>query len=303
MFIMYTTPLYDIIESHGVSSMLYADDTQLYVSFKPGEIQEYVHKIQCCISDVKKWASSNNLKLNESKTEVIHITSRFRKRLELPTLTIDNITIPPTEKVKNLGVVFDQNMVMDKFVSQKCKTASFALYKIGKIRQYLDTSTAKNLVQALILCHLDYCNSLLFNIPDSQISKLQLIQNSAARLITGLRKHTHITPVLDQLHWLPVQVRINFKILLLTFQCIHNMAPIYLKELIVQYVPSRNLRSSNKYILQYPKLSTKYYGDRVLSFATASLWNTLPNNVKEASSVIAFKGLLKTHLFQQYFVK
>ena len=81
------------------------------------------------------------------------------------------------------------------------------------------------------------------------------------------------------------------------------MAPIYLKELIVQYVPSRNLRPSNKYLLQCPKLSTKYYGERVFSFAATSLWNTLPNNVKEASSVIAFKGLLKTHLFQQYFVK
>ena len=117
----------------------------------------------------------------------------------------------PTDKVKNLGVIFDQNMIMDKFVSQKCKTASFALYKIGKIRQFLDTETIKNLVQALVLCHLDYCNSLLFNMPDSQISKLQLIQNSAARLITGCRKFSHITPVLYQLHWLPVQVRINFK--------------------------------------------------------------------------------------------
>ena len=97
----------------------------------------------------------------------------------------------PTDKVKNLGVIFDQNMIMDKFVSQKCITASFALYKIGKKRQFLDTKTIKNLVQALVLCHLDYCNSLLFNMPDSQISKLQLIQNSAARPITGCRKfHT-----------------------------------------------------------------------------------------------------------------
>ena len=81
------------------------------------------------------------------------------------------------------------------------------------------------------------------------------------------------------------------------------MAPIYLKELLVQYVPSRNLRSFIRYLLQYPKLSTKYYGEHVFLVAAALMWNNLPNKVKEASSVTKFKGLLKTHLFQQYFVK
>ena len=190
------------------------------------------------------------------------------------------------EVVQPINIVFRCIKIrcMDKFVSQKCKTASFALYKVGKIRQFLDTKTIKNLVQALVLCHLDYCNSLLFNMPDSQISKLQLIQNSAARLITGRRQVSHITPVLDQLHLVPVQVRINFKILLLTFQCLHDMAPAtYLKELLVQYVmyvPSRNLRSSHRYILQCPKFSTKYYGERTFLFAAASLWNTLPIKIK-----------------------
>ena len=146
------------ILSHGVAGMLYADDTQLYVSFKPEEIQDYVHKIQCCITGIKKWANANSLKLNDS----IIITSRFRRRLELPLLMVESTAIAPTDKVKNLGVIFDQNTIMDKFVSQKCKTASFALYKIRKICQFLDTKTIKNLVQALVLCHLEYCNSLLY---------------------------------------------------------------------------------------------------------------------------------------------
>ena len=128
-----------------------------------------------------------------------------------------NSPIVPSDKVKNLGVIFDRHMVMDRFVSLKCKSASFQLHRLGKIRQYLDTTTAKKLVQALVLCHLDYCNSLLYNMPDSQLGKLQLIQNSAARLITGTKKYSPITPVLQQLHWLPVKSRISFKILLLTF--------------------------------------------------------------------------------------
>ena len=128
---------------------------------------------------------------------------------------------------------------------------------------------------------IDYCNSLLFNMPDSQISKLQLIQNSAARLITGCRKFSHITPVLYQLHWLPVQVSINFKILLLTFQCLHDMAPTYLKELLVQYVPSRNLRSSHRYLLQCPNFSTKY-GERTF-FICSSLTVEHPTNQDQRS--------------------
>ena len=82
-------------------------------------------------------------------------------------------------------------MVMDRFVSLKCKTASFQLHRLGKIRQYLDTTTAKKLVQALFLCHLDYCNSLLYNMPDSQLGKLQIIQNSAARRVL---RNTHQLP-------------------------------------------------------------------------------------------------------------
>ena len=151
--------------------MLHNDDTQLYVSFKPDEIQDYVHKIQCCITDIKTWANANSLQLNDSKTEVIHIISRFRRRLELPLLMVESTAIATTDKVKNLGVIFDQNIIIDKFVSQKCKTAPFALYTIGKIRQFLDTKTIKNCVQALILCHLDYCNSLLFNMPANNYSK------------------------------------------------------------------------------------------------------------------------------------
>ena len=117
---------------------------------------------------------SNSPKLyygfNDEKTEVLHITSRFRSRLQLPTIKVDNSPIVPSDKVKNLGVIFDRHMVMDRFVSLKCKSASFQLHRLGKIRQYLDTTTAKKLVQALVLCHLDYCNSLLYFITCQTLS-------------------------------------------------------------------------------------------------------------------------------------
>ena len=301
LFTMYSSPLEDIIKAHNMSGMCYADDTQIYLRFKPGDLQKAIQKVECCIKHIKQWCTLNNLKLNDEKTEVLHITSRFRSRLQLPTINVDNSSIVPSDKVRNLGVIFDKHMVMDRFVSLKCKSACFQLHRIGKIRQYLDNTTTKKLVQALVLCHLDYCNSLLYNMPDSQLRRLQIIQNSAARLITGTKKFSPITPVLEQLHWLPVKSRISFKILLLTFQCLHNMAPSYLQELLKKYTPARNLRSSQKNLLECPVLGTRFYGERAFSFGGPLLWNAVPLDLKGANSVIQFKSLLKTFLFNEYY--
>ena len=137
--------------------------------------------------------------------------------------------------------------------------------------------------------------------PDSQLGKLQIIQNSAARLITGTKKYSPITPVLQQLHWLPVKSRISFKILLLTFQCLHNVAPSYLQELLKKYTPVRSLRSSQKNLLECPVLGTRFYGEHAFSFGGPLLWNAVPLHLKEANSVNNFKSLLKTFLFQEYY--
>ena len=184
---------------------------------------------------------------------------------------------------------------------QKCKSASFALYKLGKVRQFLDAKTTKKLVQAFVICHLDYCNSLLYNISDSQLHKLQAIHNAAARLITRTKKNSHITPILKQLHWLPVQSRIVFKILLLTYQCRHSMAPEYLSKFLVRYAPSRNLRSTQKNFLQCPIITTKFYGERSFAHAAPTLWNAVPCYIKEAPTVLQFKTALKTFLFKKYY--
>ena len=136
--------------------------------------------------------------------------------------------------------------------------------------------------------------------PESQLGKLQLLQNSAARLITGTKKYSQITPVLQQLHWLPVQARILYKILLFTYQCLHNMAPSYLEELLVKYRPARNLRSSQRNLLECPVFCTRY-GQRSFSYGGPTLWNNIPLNLKDANTVNHFKMLLKTFLFQEYY--
>ena len=153
-------------------------------------------------------------------------------------------------------------------------------------------------MHALVLSRLDGCNSLLYKHP--QLGKLQRLQNTCARVILKRRKYDHVTPMLMELHWLPVDCRIQFKILLLVYKCLHGLAPQYLADLLVPYTPARNLRSSDSLLLTQPRARTRT-GERAFSFAGPWLWNTLPLGIRQCSSVEQFKVTLKTHLFKDYF--
>ena len=127
---------------------------------------------------------------------------------------------------------------------------------------------------------LDHCNSLLCNVPKNVIKKLQSVQNAAARLITHFRKCDHITPVLFDLHWLPVCERIKFKILLLTFKALHQQSPTYIQDLITRYLLSRSLQSSFMLSLNPVSFNLKTYGSRAFSVSAPELWNKLPNDIR-----------------------
>ena len=146
---------------------------------------------------------------------------------------------------RNFGVIYDSSMSMENHIMAICKAAFYHLRNISRIRKYLSSQTAEMLVHAFVSSRLDYCNSLLYGLPKELLKKLQHVQNVAARIVTHTRKCDHITPVLCQLHWLPIEERIVFKILSLTFKYLNGLAPPYLRDLIAKYVPRRNLRSIN----------------------------------------------------------
>ena len=286
LFTLYASPLEDIIIEHGLDLMLFADDTQLYIV--ADRAVDSVGKIEDCIDDIREWMLLNRLVLNDSKTEVIHIRSKFKKTQDVLSIRVGSTEVNTVNSVRDLGVFLNNRSDMNIHVKKICQSASFAIHRLGKIRNVLDSTSTERLVHAFVTSRLDYCNSLLFGIEDKHIYKLQLIQNSAARLVTRTRKNEHITPVRRALHWLPIHARIDFKILLFVYKILHNQAPAYLSDLISFRVTGRALRSAVAPTLEPVRWNQKNFGYRSFSNAAPTLWNVLPVEIRLAPTVSSF---------------
>ena len=304
LFSIYCIELSSVVKSHQLSYHIYADDTQLYVEFprdQPALAVTAANRISRCITDVRAWLLLNNWMLNSDKTEAI-VISAVNTRVHA---TVDDVidvcscVVTPAPYVRDIGVWFDSAISMAKNVSRVCQMAYCQLRSIAKIRGSITTAACRTIVHALVMSRLDYCNAIL---PDAKLQNLQLVQNSAARLVTGTRRREHITPVLFALHWLPIRQRIKFKLLLLVYRCTHQLAPVYLTDLVVPYVPARSLRSADQNLLTVKRCNIERYGRRSFSVAGPSLWNALPSAIRNSVSLPAFRSRLKTHLFREAFV-
>ena len=273
----------------------YADDCQVYFSFDSVS-SATITRIEACLQDIASWMSLNKLKLNGDKTELLVIGSRNLSASQLSSFkAIDGSVIRPSHFARNIGVIFENKLNMERQVSAICKSAFFHIRNISRIRKILSVSSAKALVHAFVTCRLDNCNSLLYGLPKHLVHRLQLAQNCAARLILCGRKHDHITPLLKELRLLPVEQRIIFKILMLTFKALNNLCPSYIRDLLETYRPTRILRSSSRNLLVIP------YGDHAFSVFAPKLWDDIPDIIKCSVDLNAFKRNLKTYLFKRYF--
>jgi hypothetical protein len=206
--------------------------------------------------------------------------------------------------VRNPGVSFDSSSTFSSHVANIRRNAFFHLKGINSVRDYIPKSMLPTLIHAFVTSRIDFCNSVLFNLPAYTIKQLQTVQNACAKVITGAKKFDSASDQLVSLHWLPVQQRISFKLLIIGHKVAHDSAPVpsYLRDDIFVKENIRFTRSSLKTVLdskRKPKLATVGY--RSYHHGIPDLWNKLPDNLTSITQLSAFKANLKTHLFREAF--
>ena len=197
--------------------------------------------------------------------------------------------VSPSSKMRDLGVVFDQYLTFLDHISGICKSTHFHLRGIWRIRNLLTFDATAQIIHALTTSRLDFCNSILYNLPNKQIEKLQRIQNQTARMLKRIPRCNHITPVLKELHWLRIHDIIISKNLLLTHKAVNNTAPEYLCDLIRLNVKSTTIRTCASFdpcLLCVPpirKTCANWFFDRSLVTLKVYIWlmyNTLSSLFK-----------------------
>ena len=180
------------------------------------------------------------------------------------------------------------------------RTCYYHIRDMRRIRRFLTPSVAKTIPSSLIGSKLDNCNSVLFNVTEKGISKLQGVENCLARAVTKSPRFCHITPLLKSLHSLPVRYRIKFKLCSLTYQALTSGQPVYIRNMLQPSRKVRTLRSSDLDQLNVPRVRTAV-GSRAFSVAAPRLRNELPLKIRSAKTQISFQKKLKTYFFGQAF--
>jgi hypothetical protein len=298
LFTLYTTPLGSRLAEHHVAYHLYADDTQLLISFDSSSSDLSLDTLSCAFSDIQLWMESNKLLLNPSKTEFLILgTSAQLKKFEcLNSVKLGDTIIQRSTSARNLGVIFDSSLSFTNHVNSVCKSAHYHIRDLYRIRHLLSKPVLTQLANALVSSRLDYCNSLLFGIKKSNLQKLQRVQNSLVRVVSKTPKYEHISPVRKALHWLPVEQRIKYKICLLVYKTMTYGQPSYLLTRLTTRPKNHSTRYSTGPSFIVPHART-ILGTRCFSVFGPKLWNSLPISLRTSCSLSYFRSGLKTYLF------
>uniref|UniRef100_H2ZV52 Reverse transcriptase domain-containing protein n=1 Tax=Latimeria chalumnae TaxID=7897 RepID=H2ZV52_LATCH len=303
LFAIYLLPLGAIAERYGLGFHCYADDVQLYLAF-PANSSEVPPVLEKCRGEIQSWMAGSWLKLNPRKTEIVlvgrdRVCNNLLGTLSPPSLS--GVDLRVVKVTKSLGVFLDASLTLERQISSVVSSGFFHLRNIRRLSPVLPHDSLATLMHAFVISRLDYCNALYAGLPLKAISRLQLVQNAAARVVHNVSRFDHITPTLQKLHWLPIRWRITFKVLVLVFMALNDLGPAYLWDLLTPYVPARPLRSESGNFLVVPRFRSKL-GKRSFSYQAAVSWNALPLCLKSSPSLSIFKSHLKTFLFESAFV-
>ena len=306
LFILYMSEIEIIAKRYGFRIHIYADDTQLYISFKHVDVFTTVSDIEYCLRDIKNWMSENFLKINEDKTKFLLISANCFSPTALSDMCISfagNVISPSLDAV-NLGVTFDSTMSMHSHINDIVSKGYYHLSNFWRLADKLTVDLKLTLVTSYIIPLIDYCNIIFYAANETHVYKLQKLLNSAVRFIynlTGKRRRLSITPYLKKLHILPVRYRMKYKVALLVYKSLHDLAPTYIKELMEYKVTYSHLRSSNKLFALQTSTPKSSYGESSFAYVAPNVWNELSKDIVCSPTLEIFKRRLKTHYYTQCF--
>ena len=287
------------IPQNSISKM-YVDDNKLSLTFPVQQCESAIAKMNNDLCRIRDWCFDNRLLLNASKTKLMVFGSRHMiSKVPDFRLSLLGKELIPVQSAKDLGVTFDPSLSFDCHIVKTVSSCMSSLAQINRVKHVLDKSLLTLIIRSIVFSKLYYCSSVWANITASNISKLQAVQNFAARIIMKSRKFDHITPLLNELHWIPVKLHLLYRDAVLTFKCLNGTTPESLSQQFVRRadISGRCTRNSNSLDIPFFKSAT---GQRTYHYRAVSLWNELPENIKCSSSISIFKHKLRKYLLENH---
>jgi Reverse transcriptase (RNA-dependent DNA polymerase) len=302
LFSIYTSPVASIASFFSVSQQQYADDSQLFISLSHGHSQD-ISRLENCLTALHAWFCQNSLSLNPDKSDTIILGTRQRAHSysDLTSVNIAGTVVPLADHIKVLGVTLDSHLTMDKHVSAVSRACFYHLRALRHIRSSLNIEDAKMIACSIVGSRLDYANSVLYGVSRKNINLLQRVQNALARCVFDSKeRRTRSLDLLRQLHWLPVEYRVKYKVAKFAFLARSSASTAYLNSSVSIYQPQRSLRSDNSNLLTVPR-STHVIGSRAFRIAAPTVFNALPSDLRLSTNLQTFCSKLKTFYFDSAF--
>ena len=278
------------------SVQCYVDDTKLLLSFRLHDQSRIVAEINQDLTRIRNWSFDNQLLLNPDKTKLLVCGSKHgAAKTRNFKLSFLGKQLAPVEAARDLGVILDTSLTFDDHVTATVASCMSRLGQINRVKHCFDKRTLIIIINALVFSKLFYCSSVWSNTSQSNIAKLQAVQNFACRIVSGSKKYDHVTPIPKQLNWLPVKQHMYYRDSIMAFKCMNGLVPGYLSDQLIKRSSISTRKTRNSQLLNIPLFKTAT-GQRSFYYRMVSLWNALPQVIKLSQSLAQFKTLIRKRL-------
>ena len=299
LFLIYINDLPNCLDYS--TPRLYADDTTL--TFSDCDMAMLQHQMKIDLQQIEKWLRANKLTLNVLKSEYMLVGSRQKLSTldqNSMSLSVDGLPLKRCNEAKCLGVLIDEHLTWKKHIQSITSKVSIGLRTLKSIKPILNRDCMIKVYKTTIEPYFDYCSLVWDSIDAALTNKLQVLQNRAARIITGASYLTvRTSDIFEQLNWEKLNERRMRQKAIMMFKIVNGMAPPYLVDMFSRKHSNKayHMRGSNQ-DLQLPKANTNYYRNS-FAFTGTEVWNSLPIELKEQKSLNSFINKLEHHQFRR----